>query len=174
MGREAKHIVVRLTAEERLRLEALIHNGGYSASVLKRAQVLLQADEAGPAWSDKRISEVAQAALSLVKRVRQRFVFEGLEAAVFRKPAGRRSRRLDEDGEAHLVALALSQPPAGRSRWTLQLLADKLVALQVVKEISYESVRRTLKKMSSGSFDNKNGSPHKSQMPTLWREWKTI
>ena len=148
MGKEAKY-VVRLDAEERGFLQNLIRKGGRSMAVLKRARVLLKTDEGkgGPAWSDERASEFAEVSLSTVHRVRQGFVEEGLEASLFRKQAeGRLYRKLDGEGEAHLIATACSQPPEGRSRWTLELLADRLVALKVVPSISRECVRTTLKK----------------------------
>jgi transposase len=148
MGKEAKH-GVRLGAKDRDRLQALVRKGGVSASVLKRARVLLKADESpqGPGWSDERIAEFAEVGLSTVHRVRQRFVEQGLAAAVCRKKAeGRQYRKLDGEQEARLIALACSQAPEGRNRWTLHLLADRLVALQVVEEISHECVRSTLKK----------------------------
>jgi transposase len=146
MGKEAKH-VVRLGARDREWLEVLIREGGASASVLKRAWVLLKADSSprGPGWSDERIAEFANAGLSTVHRVRQRFAEEGLAAAVSRRKAeGRQYRRLDREQEAHLIALASSPPPEGHDRWTLRLLADRLVALGVVDAISHECVRRTL------------------------------
>ena len=148
MGKEAKH-VVRLGAEDREWLQVLVRKGGVSASVLKRARVLLKADVSpqGPGWSDERIAEFAEVGLATVHRVRQRFVEEGLAAAVCRKKAeGRQYRKLDGEQEAHLIALACSQAPEGRNRWTLHLLADRLVALQVVESISHQCVRSTLKK----------------------------
>ena len=151
MGKEAKY-VVRLEAEEREQLQSLITKGGRAASVLKRARILLKADESedGPAWSDKRIVDFAEVGFSTVRRVRQRLVELGFEAAVFRKKAGNRLyRKLDGDGEARLIALACSKPPEGRCRWTLHLLSDRLVALVVVDSISHECVRSTLKKTNS-------------------------
>ena len=151
MGKEAKH-VVRLTAEERKQLQALIMEGGRAATTLKRARILLKADEGdeGPAWSDDRVAEFAEVSLSTTRRIRQRFVEEGFEAALFRKPStDRQYRKLDGKGEAQLIALTCSAPPKGRARWTLRLLAGRLVALDVVDDISGESVRRTLKKMTS-------------------------
>lgn len=148
MGKDAKHIV-RLKAEEREWLQSLVRKGGRSESALKRARVLLKADQSqqGPGWSDERIAEFAEVGLSTVYRVRQRFVEDGLAAAVCRKKAeGRRYRKLDGEQEARLIALACSQAPEGRNRWTLHLLADRLVALQVVDDISHECVRSTLKK----------------------------
>lgn len=151
MGKDAK-FVVQLENEEREQLQALIDRGGRAAAVLKRARVLLKADQtsAGPCWNDERIAEFAEVSLSTVHRVRQRFVQEGFEAAVFRKPVSDRLyRKLDGEGEAKLIAVACSEPPEGRCRWTLKLLAERLVVLEVVDSISYESVRRTLKKTHS-------------------------
>lgn len=146
MGMEAKY-VVRLDSGECEYLQSLIEKGGRAAAVLKRARILLQADEG---WSDSRIAEFAGVGLSTVFRVRRRFVEEGLEAAIFRKNAGNRLyRKLDGEAEAQLIAVACSEAPAGRSRWTLRLLADRLVTLEVVDSISPECVRTTLKKTNS-------------------------
>ena len=146
MGIEAKY-VVRLDPEEREYLQSLINKGGRSPAVLKRVRILLKADQG---WPDTRIAEFAEVSLSTVYRVRQRCVEQGLESAIFRKQSGSRLyRKLDGKGEAQLIALACSEAPEGRSRWTLQLLADRLVALEVVDSISHECVRATLKKTSS-------------------------
>ncbi len=147
MGKEAKH-VVRLGAEDRERLQALIRKGSASASVLKRASVLLKADASpqGPRWSDERIAEFAKVGLSTVHRVRQRFAEEGLAAAVRRKKAeGRQYQKLNRKQEARLIALARGPAPKGYDRWTLRLLADRFVALGGVDAISHECVRKTLK-----------------------------
>ena len=144
--------VVRLEAEERQRLLELVAKGKRAAAVLTRARVLLKADagQDGPDWKDDDIAEAVETSLSSVHRVRQAFVEEGLEAALYRKkPTDRQYRKLDGDQEARLVVLACSQPPAGRARWTLQLLADQLVRLKVVDSISGECVRTTLKKTTS-------------------------
>ena len=146
MGKEAKFIV-RLSAAERDRLLELIAKGKRSAAVRARARILLKADASGAAWTDERIAEVVEVSLSTVHRTRQSFVENGLEETLERKqPTDRQYRKLDGDQEAYLIATACSAPPAGRTRWTLRLLADKLVALEVVDSISHESVRRTLKK----------------------------
>lgn len=148
MSKEAKYIV-RLEAAEREELEKLIARGGRASSVLVRSRVLLQADqsEAGPGWADERIAEFAGVSLSTVHRVRQRFVEEGVPSAVFRKPAANRQyRTFDGAQEARLVALACSAPPQGRTRWTLTLLADRAVELEIVDQVSRETVRRTLKR----------------------------
>jgi hypothetical protein len=144
--------VVRLEAEERQQLLDLVAKGKRAASVLTRARVLLKADAGneGPDWNDTAIVEALDASLSTVHRVRQAFVEEGLEAALYRKkPGNRQYRKLDGDQEARLVVLACSKPPAGRARWTMQLLADQLVVLKVVDAISGECVRTTLKKTTS-------------------------
>jgi transposase len=143
---------VTLTAEERQGLQELIAAGKAAAQKLAHARILLKADAApdGPAWADERIAEAVEVSVATVERVRRRFVEQGLEAALVRKPQERPSRlpKLDGRAEAHLVALACSKPPEGRNEWTMQLLADKLVELQIVDAISDETVRRTLQKTS--------------------------
>lgn len=144
----AKYIV-RLTAEERTQLTELISRGRRAASVLTRVRILLKADASvgGPDWSDGEIAEAVETSLSSVHRARQAFVEEGLAAALERqRPTGRQYRKLDGAQEARLVALTCSAPPEGRARWTLELLADQLVALEVVDAIGRECVRTTLKK----------------------------
>jgi transposase len=144
---------VTLTAEERQELQALIAAGRASAQKLAHARVLLKADaaEGGPAWPDERIAEAVDVSAATVGRVRRRFVEEGLEAALVRKKQDRpsRERKLDGRAEARLIALACSAPPDGRAAWTLQLLADRLVELQVVDSVCDETVRRVLKKTRS-------------------------
>jgi transposase len=148
-----KKYKVTLTTDERQWLHDLIAAGKAAALKLAHARILLKADAApeGPAWTDDRIAEAVEVNLTTVERVRQRFVEEGLEAALVRKKQVRpsRERKLDGDGEARLIALACSEPPQGRSAWTLQLLADKLVELHVVDSISDETVRQVLKKTNS-------------------------
>jgi transposase len=147
-----KRYVVRLEAEERAQLERLVSVGKGAAAKLTRARVLLQADQSagGPGWTDARIAEGLGVTPQTVENLRRRFVEEGLEAALVRKKQCRpsRERLLDGAGEAKLAALCCSKAPDGRRRWTLQLLADRLVELKVVDSISYETVRRTLKKTS--------------------------
>ena len=144
--------IVRLTAEERTELDDLIRTGKRAASVILHARILLKADAGagGPGWDDERIAEAVECGASTVYRVRQALVEEGLPAALFRKkPTGRQYRKLDGAQEAHLIALACGAPPAGRNHWTLRLLADRLVELDVVDSISPECVRMTLKKTNS-------------------------
>ena len=147
-----KRYRVKLLDEERAYLESLLSAGKAAARTLTHARILLKADEgaAGPGWTDEDIAEALEVNRSTVERVRQRCVEEGFDAALRPRPSRQnRLRKLDGAQEAQLVALACSPPPNGRNRWTLHLLADKLVELEVVDSISYESVRRTLKKTSS-------------------------
>lgn len=141
-----KKYIVDLTSEEREELEALISSGVAPARKLTRARILLKADEG---WTDKDISEALDVGTATVERVRKRFVeWGGIKAIERRKPRRQYERKLDGDAEARLIALACSAPPEGRTRWTLQLLADKLVTLEAVdiESVSYETVRRVLKK----------------------------
>lgn len=148
-----KKYMVTLTAEERNSLQGLIAAGKAAALKLTRARVLLKADAApgGPAWTDARIAEALEVDVTTVERLRERFVEQGLDAALARKKQSRpsRVRKLDGKAEARLVALACSKPPRGRARWTLRLLADKLIELEVVDTVATETVRRVLKKTSS-------------------------
>ena len=139
---------VILTEEERKSLEQLISRGKGAARKLLHARILLKADES-VGWSDEKISEALEVSLSTIGRVRERFVEEGVIAALERKAPNRvYQRRLDGAQEAHLVALVCSPPPEDRGRWTLQLLADKMVELDYVEYVSKETVRQTLKKMN--------------------------
>jgi transposase len=148
-----KKYKVTLTAEERKSLQELIAAGKASAHKLAHARILLKADAGpgGPAWTDARIAEALEVNVTTVERVRERFVEQGFEAALVRKRQDRpsRERKLDGQAEARLVALACSDPPQGRTRWTLRLLADKLVELEVVDRVCTETVRQVLKKTSS-------------------------
>ena len=148
-----KKYKVTLTDDERCHLHGMIAAGKAAAKKLAHARVLLKADaaEGGPAWPDARIAQAVEVSLRTVERVRQRFVERGPEAALGRKPQDRpsRERKLDGRAEARLIALACSEPPDGRAAWTLQLLADRLVELEVVEAVSYQTVRRVLEKTSS-------------------------
>ena len=146
-----RHIVV-LSEEERARLHTMIGRGVAPASALTHARILLKANqgEAGPGWTDAAIGAALEVNPATVARVRMRYVAAGLEAAVYRKPSARQyRRRLDGQQEARLVALTCSAPPQGHKRWTLRLLADQLVELQVVDSVSYETVRQVLKQTGS-------------------------
>lgn len=147
-----KKYLVRLTSEERAELQAMVSKGKVAAYRIKHANILLAADVEGAAWPDQRIAQAFSCHRGSVENIRRRFVLEGLEAALQRKKQARpsRERKLDGDGEARLIALACSEPPDGRDRWTLKLLADALVQLDMVDSISDQTVRRTLKKTSCG------------------------
>ena len=141
--------VVRLTPDHRRQLDQMVSSGQHPARVLTRARILLKADagKAGPGWEDAAIADALECGARTVARVRQKYVEGGLDAALYaRKPTGRQYRKLDGAQEARLVALACSPPPQGQARWTLKLLADRLVELEVVDAVSDETVRRTLKK----------------------------
>jgi transposase len=144
---------VTLTAAERDELERLLARGKADVRRLKHAQVLLKADQAegGPGWTDERIVAALDVGVATVQRLRQRFVEEGLQAALRPYRVGNRiyQHKLDGEQEAKLIALACSTPPEEHGRWTLRLLAGRMVELQHVGSLSHETVRQTLKKTRS-------------------------
>jgi hypothetical protein len=154
-----KKYIVRLTAEERTELEAMVKKGKAAAYKIKHAHILLAADVNGLAWTDGQIAEAFSCHPDTVADVRRRLVLEGLTAAVERKKQDQPSRlpKLDGRGEARLIALARSRPPDGRDRWTLQLLAERLVELEVVDSVSDQTVRRVLKKTTSSRTSKSHG-----------------
>ena len=139
---------VELTCEERQTLQTLVRKGQHSALKLMRAHILLKADSHGPGWTDVQIAEAFGCHEQTTYNVRKRFATGGRLSALERKPQSRPShvRKLEGQGEARLIALACSDPPEGFARWTLQLLADELVELQIVESTSIETIRQTLKK----------------------------
>ena len=158
-----KRYRVTLTAEEREALGHMISRGKAAARRLVHARVLLQADasEGGPDWTDTRIAEAVRVSVRTIGRVRQRFVEDGLEAALRPKPSPRvYARKLDGAQEAKLLALACSGPPEGRRRWTLRLLAERMVELEIVPELSHETVRQTLKKERNCALDKVRLGPY--------------
>lgn len=143
-----KKYIVKLSEDERTELQKQIAQGEASVRKQTHARILLKADsgEQGPSWSDQEISEALEVGVATVQRVRERYVEEGLQAALTRqKPSIPRIRKLDGEQEALLIALTCSKPEEGQERWTLQMLADKLVELQVVESIARETVRQVLK-----------------------------
>jgi hypothetical protein len=144
-----KHIV-RLSKEERGILKKLINSGRGPARMFTRARILLKADQSdnGPGWPDEKISEALDVTVQTIERVRKQLVEEGFDAVLSRRKYTQKvsRKKIDGDVEAHLVALSCSEPPPGRARWTLRLLADKIVELGYVQTISHEAVRQTLKK----------------------------
>ena len=146
-----KRYVVELTTEEQQVLMQLVSKGKAAARKITHARVLLQANESknGPAWTDNQISDAFSLHTNTIHDIRRRFVEDGLQAALVRKKQERPSRKRIVDGEveARLIALRCGQPPQGKGRWNLRLLADRLVALEIVPDISHETVRQALKKM---------------------------
>jgi transposase len=142
--------VVRLTAEQRTELERLATTGARSAALITRARILLLADADADACPDDQIALALHTSLATVARVRKKFVQQGLDEAIQRRPpTGRQYRKLDGAAEARLAAVACSPPPEGQACWTMKLLADKLVELEVVQSIDPTTVWRTLKKTRS-------------------------
>jgi len=143
-----KKYIVRLSDEERSVCREIVKRLKGTSEKVKRAQILLKADADGPAWPDAKIAEAFDCRVQTVEQVRKRLVTEGFEAAVERKQRATppTACKLDGEGEAKLIAMRLGKPPAGYGRWSLQLLADELVVLEVVDSICPETVRKTLKK----------------------------
>jgi transposase len=150
-----KEYFVELSKEEREYLHKLISSGSAPARKLNRARILLKADVAGKhaetqALSDRQIAQMLETSIATVQRARERFYEGGLQTALERSKPDRVYRRsLEGRAEAHLIALACSEPPQGRNRWSLRLLADKAVELGIVEKVSHETVRKTLKKTNS-------------------------
>jgi poly-gamma-glutamate capsule biosynthesis protein CapA/YwtB (metallophosphatase superfamily) len=158
-----KRYVVRLSDGERERLDALTNMGKHPARLLTKARILLKADasEAGEGWSDSRIAEALDTSTDTVARTRQQLVEEGFEAVLVRKhsPASAKPRIFDGAAEAKLIALACSKPPKGRARWTLQLLEEAVVELNIVERASDNTIGRTLKKLSQAAPAKTMGHP---------------
>jgi hypothetical protein len=163
-----KRYVVRLSADERERLEALIRKGKSPARRLLKARILLKADvsEAGEGWSDSRIIKALDTSVSMVYRVRKQLVEEGFEVVLSRKQRATPAvaRIFDGEKEAKLIALACSKPPKGRARWTLRLLERKVVELGIVDRASDSTIGRALKKTLSSPIADNAGSSR--QRPT--------
>jgi len=162
-----KRYVVRLSADERERLEALIRKGKSPAQRLLKARILLKADvsETGEGWSDSRVIKALETSVSMVYRVRKQLVEEGFEAVLSRKQRATPAVPpiFDGEKEAKLIALACSKPPKGRRRWTLRLLENKVVELGIVDRASDSTIGRTLKKTLSSPIGGNAGSFHRRQ-----------
>jgi hypothetical protein len=143
-----KKFIVRLSDEERGVCQEVIKKLKGSSERVRRAQILLKADADGPAWPDSRIADAFNCRVQTIENLRKRLVTEGFERALDRKKRQEPPTpcKLDGEAEAKLIAMRLGKPPAGYGHWTLQLLADELVVLEVVDSISHETVRKTLKK----------------------------
>ena len=164
MGRKeiaVKKYVVRLSAEEREKLSEFIRSGKRSAQLLTKARILLKADvsDAGEGWSDGKIAEALDTSVSNVERTRRQLLEEGFEAVLTRKynPNSAPRRLFDGAAEAKLIALACGPAPAGYARWTLSLLEEKVVELNIVEKASDNTIGRTLKKTFSSRISNSNG-----------------
>lgn len=169
-----KKYVVRLNAEERGRLEEMIHKGKGAATRILKARILLKADisEAGDGWSNGQIIEALDTNKSMIVRTRKQLVEEGFEAVFTRKPRASPAvpRIFDGEKEAKLIALACSKPPAGRARWTLRLLEEKIVELEI--EASDSTIGRVLKKTFSSPTARNSGSSRPSPTVPLSPRWK--
>ena len=145
-----KKYIVRLSPEERANLKKLLTSGRGPGRMFTRVRILLKADQSkgGPAWQDVRISEAFDVTVQTIEKVRKQLVEEGFDAVLSRRPYKQKvsRKKIDGDVEAHLIALCCSDPPEGRVRWTLRLLADKVVEFGYVDSISHEAIRQTLKK----------------------------
>ena len=148
MPKSSKKYVVRLTDAERGTLRQIVGKFNGSSQKVRRAQVLLKSDADGPDWTDAQIAEAFGCRARTIEKICERLVRQGFELTLNGKPHWRppREKRLDGEQEAKVIAMRLSSPPPGFSNWTLRLLARQVVALEIVESISYETVRRTLKK----------------------------
>lgn len=164
-----KKYVVKLSAEERERLDALIQKGKAPARQVLKARILLKADasDRGEGWSDSQIAEALDTSIDTVARTRQQLVEGGIDAALTRKhsPNSAHKRIFDGAAEAKLIALTCSPPPKGRKRWTLTLLESAVVALNIVDRASDNTISRTLKKTRSSRIGRSNGSFHPRPTP---------
>lgn len=141
-----KKYIVRLTNTERETLNGIVRKLNGSSQKVRRAQILLKADADGPAWTDARIAEACGCRTKTVENIRERFVTEGFDITIQGKPKAPRPKVLTGEQEAKVIALRLGKPPQGYSNWSLRLLAERVVELELVESISHETVRRTLKK----------------------------
>ena len=146
---------VRLTPEERDQLEHTVRAGRSPARVTTRARILLKTDEG---WSAPKVAQALDVAEGTVFRIKRRFAQAGLARAIQDRPQAKRYRKLDDRGEAHLIALACSPAPGGHDHWNLRLLADRMVELAVVESLSHETVRLHLKKTSSSRGRRNSGA----------------
>ena len=149
---------VRLAPEQREELQNLIRVGKSSARVIARARILLKSNDGWAGWAAPKVAEALDVALGTVYRIKQRFAEEGLDGALWDRRQVNRHRKLDDRGEAHLIALACSEPPAGHDHWTLRLLAGKVVELGLAPSLSHETVRLHLKKTPSSRGRSRSGA----------------
>jgi len=163
---------IDLTDAERAALREILSKNKVKRSTLINAYILLKADRSC-GWTNADIAAAYDVSTKKVEQLKKRFVEEGFEATLYRKPVSNTHRRkITGDEEAHLIALCCSQAPEGRERWTLRMLADKMVELDIVDAVSHETIRRTLKKMNLNLGRRKNGVFHQSKMRPLSAKWK--
>jgi transposase len=163
---------IDLTDAERAALREILSKSKVKRSTIIHAYILLKADRAC-GWTNADIASAYDVSTKKVEQLKKRFIEEGLEAALYRKSVTNAHRRkITGEEEAHLIALCCSQAPEGRERWTLRLLADKMVELEVIASVSHETIRRTLKKMNLNLGKRKNGVFHQSKMRPLSVTWK--
>jgi len=168
----AVRYIVELTDEERNNLKEIVSKNKASRSTIVNAYILLRSDVAC-GWLYDEIAQAYDVSTKKVEFVRKRFVEEGLEASLTRKPVTNAHRRkITGEEEAHLIALCCSQAPEGHERWTLRMLADKMVELAVVESVSHETIRQTLKKTNLNPGKRKNGVFRQSKMPPLSVKWR--
>src|SRR5215472_15422164 len=164
---------VDLTDAERAELREIISKNKAKRSTIINAYILLKADSTS-GWTNADIASAYDVSTKKVEQLKKRFVEEGFEAALYRKPVTNAHRRkITGDEEAHLIALYCSQVPEDHERWTLRMLADKMVELDIIDSVSHETIRRTLKKMNLNLGKRKNGVFRQSKMPLLSATWKT-
>jgi len=170
---------VKLSTEEREKLQSVVRKGKAAAYKRLNAQMLLKADESemGPAWKDKDIAKTFEVSIRTIERLRERLCSRGFENCLERAKGAGRKRKLDGKQEAELIVLTCSEPPEGRARWTLRLLADRMVELEYVDGISHEAVRRVLKKTKSNPGKRRNGvflpNPTLNSSATWRRCWRS-
>jgi len=164
---------VDLTDTERAALREIISKNKAKRSTIINAYILLKADRSC-GWTNADIALAYEVSTKKVEQLKKRFVEEGFEATLSRKPVtNAHCRKITGDEEAHLIALYCSQAPEGHERWTLRMLADKMVELDIVDSVSHETIRRTLKKMNLNLGKRKNGVFRQSKMPLLSAKWRT-
>jgi transposase len=171
-----KKYEICLTPEERQELGDIVGKNKANRAKIINAFVLLRSDSGaqGENWTDEAISTSYKVSVSKIERLRERFVEEGMESTLSRKAgSGGNRRKIFGDEQAHLVALCCSPPPEGRNRWTLRLLADKMVELEYVETVSHETVRLTLKKTNLSLGKGGNGVFHQKPVQNLSAKWKT-
>lgn len=164
---------IDLTDTERAALRELLSKDKVKRSTIINAYILLKADRSC-GWTNADIASAYDVSTKKVEQLKKRFIEGGFEAALYRKPVTNAHRRkITGDEEAHLIALCCSQAPEGRERWTLRMLADKMVEVDVIASVSHETIRRTLKKMNLNRGKRKNGVFRRSKMPRLSATWRT-